>query len=180
MTTSIPAVAELADITGIMDLFGQASIKRTIPHRRSILLVDRVTSVDPGRTLTAVKAVTGNEPAYASMSPSADENAYAYPVSLLIESWAQAAVILAAWDTPNPDVLAGKVELAGAINDLRVGVPVYPGSVVEHHVELVKTIGDTSILSGRSTCAGELVLQVASFVLALRDMAVLPRPDIPA
>jgi 3-hydroxyacyl-[acyl-carrier-protein] dehydratase len=154
---------------------GPARIKRIIPHRFPILLVDRVTAVVPGEWLTAVKAVTVAEPAYAAVGQDAPDSGYAYPVPLLIESWAQAAVLLAVWDSPNPDVLAGKVELAGAINDIRVTGPVLPGSVVEHHVEVVRAIGDTSILAGRTLCEGEPVLEVHHFVLALRDIHVLAR-----
>lgn len=155
---------------------GQRRIKQTIPHRFPILLVDRVLEVVPGERLRAVKAVTGAEPVYADLPLDAPESAYAYPVPLLIESWAQAAVLLAVWQTPNPDVLAGKVELAGAINDIRVHAPVFPGSVVEHQAEIVKAIGDTSILAGRTLCDGEPVLEINHFVLALRDISALARP----
>ncbi|MCW3817592.1 beta-hydroxyacyl-ACP dehydratase [Micromonospora sp. DR5-3] len=156
---------------------GQRRIKQTIPHRFPILLVDRVVEVVPGERLRALKAVTGAEPAYADVAQDAPESAYAYPVPLLIESWAQAAVLLAVWETPNPDVLAGKVELAGAINDIRVHAPVFPGSMVEHQVEIVKAIGDTSILAGRTLCGGEPILEVNHFVLALRDISLLAGPE---
>ncbi|MEE6259663.1 3-hydroxyacyl-ACP dehydratase FabZ family protein [Plantactinospora sonchi] len=152
---------------------GPAQIRRIIPHRYPILLVDRVTEVVPGSRLTARKAITSAEPAYARMDETAGPGGYAYPVPLLIESWAQAAVLLAVWDTPNPDVLAGKVELAGAINNIRVAGPVQPGSVVEHRVELVRAVGDTSILAGETWCDGRLVLAVHHFVLALRSIDVL-------
>lgn len=152
---------------------GPARIRQTIPHRYPILLVDRVTEVVPGRRLTARKAVTSAEPAYAGLDETADDSGHAYPVPLLIESWAQAAVLLAVWDTPNPDVLAGKVELAGAINNIQVAGPVPPGGVLEHRVELVRAVGDTSILAGETWYDGRLVLAVHHFVLALRSIDVL-------
>ncbi|MEO3743379.1 hypothetical protein [Plantactinospora sp. B5E13] len=152
---------------------GPARIRQTIPHRYPILLVDRVTEVVPGRRLTARKAVTSAEPAYARLDDTADDSGYAYPVPLLIESWAQAAVLLAVWDTPNPDVLAGKVELAGAINNIQVTGPVPPGGVLEHRVGLVRAVGDTSILAGETWYDGRLVLAVHHFVLALRSIDVL-------
>ncbi|MGJ3561537.1 3-hydroxyacyl-ACP dehydratase FabZ family protein [Streptomyces sp. INA 01156] len=46
---------------------GQVEIRGRLPHRYPMLLVDRVTHVDPGRALTALKAVTCNEPWYAGL-----------------------------------------------------------------------------------------------------------------
>ncbi|MEU9386610.1 3-hydroxyacyl-ACP dehydratase [Streptomyces sp. NPDC048279] len=150
--------------------YGVCRIKKTIPHRGEILLVDRVTRVRPGETLTALKAVSGNEPCYARLGPEAAAADYAYPTSLVIESWAQSAVLLSVWDTPNPDVLAGKLELAGAINEVTVGVRTYPGDVLEHRVRLVKSAGETAVLAGETYAAGREVLRVGSFVVALRDV----------
>ncbi|MBX6767589.1 MAG: hypothetical protein IRY90_10630, partial [Actinomadura rubrobrunea] len=148
---------------------GVADIKRIIPHRFPILLVDRVTEVVPGDRLTAVKAVTCNEPCYAEA-----DGDYAYPAELLVESWGQAAVLLACWEQPNPDVLQGKVELAGAIEGVRFGAPAYPGDVLEHQVRMVRSVGDTAIVEGHTTAADRgTVLEVGRFVLALRDVDVL-------
>jgi 3-hydroxyacyl-[acyl-carrier-protein] dehydratase len=43
-----------------------AEIKRLLPHRYPMLLVDRVLEAVPGESLVATKAVTSNEPWYAS------------------------------------------------------------------------------------------------------------------
>ena len=150
-------------------MIGADAIKRIIPHRYPILLVDRVLEVRPGRELTAIKAITVNEPHYRDIGA----GDHAYPVPLLIESWAQAAVLLAVWEQPNPDVLAGKIELAGAIKDLTVGVPVHPGEVLRHRVRLVRGVGDTAILAGETDADGGRVLTVGHFVVALRDLAEL-------
>jgi 3-hydroxyacyl-[acyl-carrier-protein] dehydratase len=150
-------------------VIGVAEIKRFIPHRHPILLLDRVLDVEPGRGLTAVKAVTCTEPCF-----SGDREEY--PAALLIESWAQAAVLLFVWERPNPDVSAGMVELAGAINDVRFGRPVLPGDVVEHRVRVVRIIADTAIVAGESVVGASTVLSVGHFVVALRSIDVL-RPE---
>ncbi|MEV0675266.1 3-hydroxyacyl-ACP dehydratase FabZ family protein [Actinosynnema sp. NPDC050436] len=142
-------------------------IARIIPHRYPILLVDRVLDVEVGRQLTAIKAVTCNEPWYGEDR--------CLPAPLLIESWAQAAVLLAVWEQPNPDVVAGKVELAGSIKNAVLGDPVVPGDVLEHRAEVVKAIGDTAVLAGESRVGTSTVLTVGSFVLALRDLRDLAR-----
>lgn len=151
-------------------MIGPAEIRRIIPHRYPVLLVDRVTAVEPGVRLVALKAVSGREPCYAAMPEDAD---HAYPIGLLLESWAQSAVLLARWDNPNPDVLADKVELITGIRDVAFPRPVYPGDVVEHHVELVRGLDDAAILAGHSTVGGVRVLEIGSFTMARRGVEVL-------
>ncbi|MFF0445685.1 3-hydroxyacyl-ACP dehydratase FabZ family protein [Streptomyces sp. NPDC004609] len=161
-------------MTGV---YGVERVKNTIPHRGEILLVDRVADVRPGESLTAYKAISGNEPCYAALGGDAGARDYAYPVSLVIESWAQSAVLLSVWDSPNPDVLAGKVELAGSLNEVTMGPRAHPGDVLEHRVRLVKSLGETAVLAGRTLVAGREVLNVGTFVVALRDVTeLLPAP----
>ncbi|MFF5428027.1 MULTISPECIES: 3-hydroxyacyl-ACP dehydratase FabZ family protein [unclassified Streptomyces] len=147
-----------------------AAITRIIPHRYPMLLVDRVTAAVPGSELTAVKAVTVAEPVYRRLPPDAGPDAFRYPRPLLVESWAQAAVLLAVWDTPNPDVTTGKVELAGAVDRVVFHRPVHPGDVLEHHVEVVRAVADTTILAGRTLVDGLPAVEVGHFIVALRPL----------
>ncbi|MDT9701434.1 3-hydroxyacyl-ACP dehydratase [Streptomyces sp. P17] len=161
-----------------MTVHGIERIKSTIPHRGEILLVDRVADVVVGESLTAYKAISGNEPCYAPLGQDAAAEDYAYPTSLVIESWAQSAVLLSVWETPNPDVLAGKVELAGSINEVAFSARAYPGDVLEHRVRLVKAVDETAILAGETYAGGREVLRIGAFVVALRDVnELLPAPD---
>ncbi|MFF7992056.1 hypothetical protein ACFZDG_19945 [Kitasatospora xanthocidica] len=148
-------------------------IKATIPHRHPVLLVDRVVEVEPGSRLLARKAVTAAEPCYAWLDDDAPAERYAYPAGQLLESWAQAAVLLACWQRPNPYVLTGKVALLAAVKDSRVLAAVHPGQVVEHQVRIVRDLGDTVILGGSSTADGRPVLAVGQFTVALRGAEVL-------
>lgn len=143
-----------------------ADIKRLLPHRYPILLVDRVLDAVPGTSLVATKAVTANEPCYAAMRD--DPGDHAYPPALLIESWCQAAGLLVCLDMPNPDVLDGKVTLFVGINDLRLTRRVRPGDLVTHHVRLVRALSNEAVLEGEATVAGETVLTVDYVIIALR------------
>lgn len=156
-------------------MIGVDHIKTLIPHRYPVLLVDRVTAVEPGHSLVATKAITVAEPNYRAVPAGASAARYAYPLSLLLESWAQAAVLLVCWDSPNPDVVAGKVELAAGFRGLELGAPVYPGDVLEHHVFLHKAAGDAAVVGGHSTVDGRKVLSVAQFTAAMRGIEVLHR-----
>ncbi|SPL93865.1 3-hydroxyacyl-[acyl-carrier-protein] dehydratase, FabZ form [[Actinomadura] parvosata subsp. kistnae] len=155
---------------------GVEQIKRIIPHRYPILLVDRVVSVSPGRGLTAIKAVTCNEPCYEHVGDDAGERAYHYPPSLVLESWAQAAALLALWEQPNPDVLSDKVVLGGAMKNVRFPRPVLPGDVIEHRVRLVRQVGDSSIMEGESLVGTDVVHEIGAMVETMRPIDVL-RPE---
>ncbi|WBC07497.1 3-hydroxyacyl-ACP dehydratase FabZ family protein [Micromonospora sp. WMMA1947] len=159
MTASV--VAEATEVT------------RVIPHRFPVLLVDQVTEMVVGRTLSARKAVSANEPCYRHFGPDQPASELDYPSMLLVESWGQAAVLLAAWDHPTSDVRSGRIDLAGAIERVRFLRPVRPGSVLEHRVRMVRAVGDTAILAGETLVDGETVLEIGHFVVALRPVAEL-------
>jgi 3-hydroxyacyl-[acyl-carrier-protein] dehydratase len=61
-----------------------------LPHRYPFLLVDRVLSYEPGKTLVAIKNVTINEPFFGGHFP----HHPLMPGVLIIEALAQAAAIL--------------------------------------------------------------------------------------
>ncbi|MGC4809233.1 3-hydroxyacyl-ACP dehydratase FabZ family protein [Micromonospora sp. DT228] len=151
-----------------------AEIRRILPHRFPMLLIDRVESLVPGDSLIATKAVTANEPCYAGLPEEATD--YSYPATLLIESWCQAAGVLAVHGTPNPDVLAGRVTLFGAISRIEVLAPVRPGDQVTHHVRALKLLSDAAVFTGESTVADVPVLRVGQVIIALRESAELRSP----
>jgi 3-hydroxyacyl-[acyl-carrier-protein] dehydratase len=154
-----------------------ADIKRLLPHRYPMLLIDQILDVVPGESLVATKAVTSNEPWYAGLPDSCD---HAYPAVLLAESWCQAAGVLICLGEPNPDVLVGKVTLFGSISGLRLLRPVYPGDLLRHTVRLVRAVSDAAMLTGEATVGGVPVMEVDSIVIALREAAGLRAPAAPA
>jgi 3-hydroxyacyl-[acyl-carrier-protein] dehydratase len=147
-----------------------ADIKALLPHRYPMLLIDRVDRVVPGESLRATKAVTGNEPCFAHLAEGAR---HAYPPTLLIESWCQAAGVLVVLDMPNPDVLAGRVTLFGAIKDLELAAPVWPGDVLEHRVVAQKILSDAALMEGETFVDGRCEMRVGQIVIALRPAADL-------
>ncbi len=154
-------------------MIGIAEIKRIIPHRYPVLMLDRVSELEPGRALVAHKAITGREPCYAALGDDAEPAQYAFPAGQLMESWAQAAVLLVRWQSPNPDVRTGFVELLSGIRNASVLGAVFPGDVVEHRVELVRAVDDAAVVTGSSVVDGRLVLRIGSFTMARRGIEVL-------
>ncbi|MGW7362913.1 3-hydroxyacyl-ACP dehydratase FabZ family protein [Streptomyces sp. NPDC054841] len=148
---------------------GIEEIKRRIPHRDPVLLVDRVTGVEPGVRLTAIKKVSAAEPSGRRVVDTlGTDDVDLFPTSLVLESWAQAAVLLACWDQPNPDVLTGMVELAVSLADTEVLRPVRAGDVLEHHVELTRVTGDVATLSGTCRADGQVVARIGELFVAAR------------
>ncbi|WP_018350832.1 3-hydroxyacyl-ACP dehydratase FabZ family protein [Longispora albida] len=139
-------------------MLGAEEIQRIIPHRPPMLLVDAVTACEPGKWLTAELTVRGEAP---------------LPGSLLIESWAQAALLLIMRDAPSPDVLAGMVPVAGALEGIRFGRPVRPGETVEHRINLLRLRGGTAFIQGGSRVGGDTVLDIDRIVAGLRPASVL-------
>jgi 3-hydroxyacyl-[acyl-carrier-protein] dehydratase len=135
-----------------------------------MLLLDEVREAVPGESLVAVKAVTAAEPCFEGLAPAADD---AYPPTLLIESWCQAAALLALLDAPNPDVLGGRVALFGGIGGLRFGEPVRPGDVLVHRARLSRLFEDAAVLTGTAEVGGEVVLEVEQIVVAFREAGLL-------
>ena len=70
-----------------------AEIMKILPHRYPLLLIDRVTSytLEPEKTLTAIKNVTINEPFFQGHFPGTP----VMPGVLILESMAQACGVLA-------------------------------------------------------------------------------------
>jgi 3-hydroxyacyl-[acyl-carrier-protein] dehydratase len=149
-------------------------IKELLPQRYPILLLDRIDVIVPGERLKALKAVTVNEPWYQDLDPSAG---YAYPSVLLIESFGQAAGVLALTDpTQQEDLPDDIVMLFGSVTDFRFHAPVFPGCVVEHDVRIMRGISNTMMFEGESRVDGKVILDVARGVMALRPAEVLPAP----
>lgn len=135
-------------------MMGIEEIKRIIPHRPPMLLVDEVSELVPRRRLVGGLTVAGPGP---------------LPISLLLESWGQAALVLIRHDRPMPNVLADGVPVAGVFERIRYGRPVLPGEKVTHRVTMGRLIADTAFLRGDSVVGDEVVLTVGRLVGAMRS-----------
>jgi 3-hydroxyacyl-[acyl-carrier-protein] dehydratase len=104
-----------------------------LPHRFPFLLVDRVRSVTPGRSITAVKNVTINEAHFAGHFP----GHAVMPGVLVIEALAQAGGVLA-WESANQEEQKVTILYLVGIEKARFKLPVKPGDQLVLHAELTK------------------------------------------
>jgi 3-hydroxyacyl-[acyl-carrier-protein] dehydratase len=133
-------------------------ILRQLPHRYPILLVDRVTSIDPGKTITAIKNVTINEPYFTGHFP----HRPVMPGVLMVEAMAQAAALLSfATSGTTPDDKS--VYYFAGIDGARFKRPVEPGdqlvlevSLLRHKAGIFKFKG-TARVDGEIACEAEIM-----------------------
>ncbi|MBM0278021.1 3-hydroxyacyl-ACP dehydratase FabZ family protein [Micromonospora tarensis] len=143
-------------------------VRTLLPHRFPILLIDQVLGLVPGESIVAVKAVTGNEPWYAGSAATLPD----YPAVLVMESWAQAAGVLALAG-PAEAAGPGGVMLFGGATDVAFLAPVYPGELLEHHVRVERRFPDALFFTGESRVNGTARMRVGSMMMAFRPEADL-------
>jgi 3-hydroxyacyl-[acyl-carrier-protein] dehydratase len=145
--------------------YGQ--IRQLLPHGAAMMLVDRVEWIEPGRALRALKAVSGSEPCYQHLPPGLPMERYAYPVSLIIESFGQAAVVL--WHSVTDTTANGDTLLAfAAARDCRFYGHAYPGDVLRHEVEFEHSISGTGFAKGDIWVGERHIATIGSVIAVMR------------
>lgn len=135
-----------------------------LPHRYPFLLVDRVLSCEPGKSLCALKNVTINEPFFSGHFP----HYVVMPGVLIIEALAQAAAILAfvsKQEKPDPDTLLYFV----GIDNARFKKPVTPGDALHLHVVLERELRGVWRFGAQAKVENEIVAE-AQLLCAIRDI----------
>lgn len=146
-------------------------VRAVLPQRHPLLLVDRVLELDPGESIRTSKAVTGTEPCYRHLPEAAEAWRYAYPRSLLIESFGQSAALLwLAGRRAEPDG-GGRVLMFVAARDYRFEGSAYPGDVLLHQVRLDTVLADTAFASGETWVGRRRIATVGSLVATRRPVA---------
>ena len=108
-------------------------ILKHLPHRYPFLLVDRVLSCEPGKSIHAYKNVSINEPFFVGHFP----HHPVMPGVLIMEALAQAAGILSfktMGELPSDDSVFYFV----AIDNARFKKPVSAGDQLHFHVEITR------------------------------------------
>ncbi|MDA8272256.1 MAG: 3-hydroxyacyl-ACP dehydratase FabZ [Deltaproteobacteria bacterium] len=141
---------------------GIQEILNLLPHRFPFLMVDKVIALEKGKSITAIKNTTINEPFFQGHFPS-------YPVMpgvLILEALAQAGGILA-YKTEEDDDLKNMLTYFMGIDKARFRKPIFPGSTIVLNVELVKRKRFIWMFHGKALVDGKLCAEadlMASFV----------------
>ena len=119
-------------------------IMRMIPHRYPLLMIDRVRQLVPAKSAIGVKNVSINEPHFQGHFPVRP----IMPGVLLVEAMAQTAAVLVVHTLDMID--KGKLVYFMTLDGARFRKPVFPGDVVELHVEVLKTRGPVWKFNGQA------------------------------
>ena len=137
----------------VIEVINIDQIKKMIPHRAPILLIDRVEHVVLDSEATGIKAVSGNEPYFAGHFPD-------FPVMpgvLIVEALAQTAGVLVA--ATMPDLAQGKLVFFTTIEKARFRQPVRPGDTIKLHAVKNTNKGPLWKFTGKATVEGKLVAE---------------------
>jgi 3-hydroxyacyl-[acyl-carrier-protein] dehydratase len=110
---------------------GVEGIMERLPHRYPFLLIDRIVSCEPGKSIRAVKNASFNELHFLGHFPGHP----VMPGVLIIEAMAQAAGVLV-WESVRPEERGFILYLAG-VEKARFKRPAKPGDRLDLDVELL-------------------------------------------
>ncbi len=141
------------------EILNSEQIMGLLPHRYPFALVDRVIAHEPGKSATAIKNVTLNEPQFQGHFP----NRPLMPGVLIVEAMAQVGGLIV---TQMPDLPDGLFVFAG-IDGVRFRRPVVPGDQLIINCELISLkrqrfgkISAEAKVDGNLVCSGELMFSL--------------------
>ena len=126
-------------------------IRRYLPHRYPMLLVDRVIELEPHKRVLAYKNVTCNEPFFNGHFPGHP----VMPGVLIVEAMAQAGAVAVLIEEEN----RGKIAFFAGIDDCRFKRIVEPGDVLLLECEFVRVRGPIAKGEGRASVNGETAVE---------------------
>lgn len=127
-------------------------IRKILPHRYPMLLVDRILELEPDR-IVGIKNVTANEPFFAGHFPD-------FPVMpgvLIVEAMAQVAGVLVLKEIPDR---ANKLVFLAGIDNAKFRRPVVPGDQLRIEMKVIKKKASVAKMHGQATVDGNLVAEV--------------------
>jgi beta-hydroxyacyl-ACP dehydratase FabZ len=134
-----------------MPILDVNEIRRILPHRYPMLLVDRIIELSAER-IVGIKNVTANEPFFSGHFPD-------FPVMpgvLIVEAMAQTAGVLVLKSIDDRD---SKLVLLVSIEYAKFRRPVVPGDQLRMELTMLKRKASVAKMSGRATVDGVLVAE---------------------
>ena len=136
-------------------------IKKLLPHRSPMLLVEKLADIVPGESATGYKAVSVNEPFFMGHFPDRS----VMPGVLLVEAMAQTAGALVVHSTQ--EEAAASVYFL-TIEKARFRKPVLPGDLLRMPVKKIARRGPVWKFSGQAF-VGEDLCAEAEFAAMIHD-----------
>lgn len=149
-------------------LLGHDQIKALMPHRYPMLLVDAIVSMERWQSIVGIKNVTGTEACYARLRDGAPLRDYAYPCSLIIESFGQTGGVLISDRRRHENAPEDVLMIFAGVSGFRFHADVFPGDTMVHHVQVEKETNDFAILTGEVRVRDVRVAEIDSIIAVYR------------
>ncbi|MBS3740711.1 MAG: bifunctional UDP-3-O-[3-hydroxymyristoyl] N-acetylglucosamine deacetylase/3-hydroxyacyl-ACP dehydratase [Candidatus Cloacimonetes bacterium] len=133
-------------------VFDNEAIRRILPHRYPLLLVDKITEFVPGEKIIGIKNVTSNEPFFQGHFPDHP----VMPGVLIIEAMAQTGGILVLNEFDNPE---DYVAYFVTIDKVKFRKIVVPGDQLRFNMKLKKSRAGISQIEGKAYVGDKVVCE---------------------
>lgn len=143
-----------------------SDIKNYLPHRYPFLLIDRVTELEIGKSITGYKNVTNNEPFFNGHFPEKP----VMPGVLIIEAMAQATGLLG-FRTMGEEPQENTLYMLVAVNKCKFKQQVVPGDQLVLKAELLKRKGIMWVFDTQALVDGKVVAS-AELMCAAKEGAI--------
>ena len=132
-------------------------IQTILPHRYPLLLIDRVTEMEAGKSIVAYKNVTIGEQVFQGHFPGHP----IYPGVMIIEGMAQAGGVLAfkSMAPSAQEETKEKVVYFMSIDRAKFRAPVTPGDKLEYRLSVLKHKGAIWVLDAKAYVDEKLVAE---------------------
>jgi 3-hydroxyacyl-[acyl-carrier-protein] dehydratase len=152
-------------------------IKKVLPHRHPVLLVDRVLEVEPGERIVTVKAVSGSEPCFAGLPDDAPAEAYDFPASLLVESFGQSGALLWLHTMQAGDGVPPGTLIFAQARDCVLEGAARPGDLLRHEVRIENLKPNNVFLTGETYVGDRRIATMGSAMAVIRETdSLAPAP----
>ncbi len=138
-------------------MYSVTDIQKILPHRYPFLLVDRITSVEEGKSIEGYKNISISEPVFQGHFPEHP----IYPGVMIIEGMAQAGGVLAfkSMDADGQKDTENKVVYFMSIDKAKFRAPVTPGDKLVYRLSVIRNKGAVWHLEGKAFVDDKLVAE---------------------
>jgi len=138
-------------------LYNVVEIQKILPHRFPFLLVDRITELSAGESISGLKNISISEPVFQGHFPDHP----IYPGVMIIEGMAQAGGILAFKSLSENDLknAENKVVYFMSIDKAKFRAPVTPGDQLIYKISVIKHRGAVWQFDAKGFVGDKLVAQ---------------------
>lgn len=147
----MPSMADSQPKPNGVLMFDICEIMENVPHRYPFLLIDRVIEFEPNQSVTVLKNISINEAQFQGHFPEKP----VFPGVYIIENMAQASCFLLSKSSGG--LQKNAVYFLGKVSKVSFMQPVTPGDQLITTVNIEKLMGESSMVTARSTVNGKLV-----------------------